>query len=849
MSIITGAHDQNIKTVTSYKQKIRGGNKRAKDIIDTYDLFLGDYFDEDKWDRIEMNHQLYNGTYQYDDHNLHKSLFWKIGGEDVSFDYENIIHYPIISLVAKAMVGEQIGLPFSPRVVGMGSTQVNSREKKQQELIKELLNQELIAPIQQQATMMWMQQNQVEDPYALTMEQQQQMQAEVAQRVQKMTPKDVADYMKYEYRSPAEIQGQKFIDYLLKYLDIHSKVIEGFRHAMISGEEYYYTGVRNGEPVFETVNPKYFTWAGDRNEAYVQNGEYAKYEEWIRYSTVIQRYSNELSRKDIKDLETLIEPFGHTSRRGKGKENPLRDLEHAAYDHIVVNQDYYKEKYGEVDIRTRDGLNTMGWIYADALKRYGGDESSFSNFYVRHTHIVWKDYRYLYRVTRMVDGKKKVFYRDDSYEFDHLKGDIKVQKIVAPEIWEGTKLGTGSPMYVGIRRLPWQYNSIENPFDVKLPYSGGRYNTQQNNDRVSSIVDVGKKFQYEFDVQMSEMKRAQATNIGKVFTMFLDLKPDNWKWNDWLKTVRNSSLMMLNPLKDGLNPQMLNALKSIDLSKVSDISAHLQLLSATQSNIVTSMYYNPARLGQFTSPYVTSTNNNANIQGSTNQTAEMYYQHDFIVSQALTSLLKQAKIAYKDNDFKASIVLDDASRMDLKLDWQVVGPAELGVAVDSSVRSLREMGELRQHMQSLIQTNIFDEEDLINLFFLNTKTEALNMVRKSKLKREEREAQAMQMQQQQQQMAAQMQQQQLEMKAQMEMQKEQLRAQAKLQAAAISAETLANQLDIDRNKVSDSIQKEQLKQQFDLLRHEDEMELKERELDIKEKEVEGRLKQFNKNKN
>lgn len=835
MSII----GSDIKRRVSYGKKVSNDFQRAKDLMDIYDMWYGDFRDHKDIEKQNINYDLFNGRLDielYED-----PLCLNIESEKVKFDFKNITHYPLISQVANAMHGEMISRPFQPIARDLGSFSQTLRNKKWNELLRELMNAEIIGPMRDEVTQMYMQQNNIHNVFNLSPEEIQQMEADINNRVSAKTPEAILDFMQNDFQTPTQRQAQQLLDYFVAYQDIRAKQNEGFKHAIITGREIYYIGDRHGEPVFELINPKYFTWAGSQNSEWIQDGSWAKNEQWLTLEEATQKYAEYFTPRKLQELEGYAEPIGGIRSVG----DPRKDfVQNRLMYELSIEDGYLSKKYDHVNYKTKAGQTDIARLYGDIINKYGSNYGyAFSNFGIRETHITWRDKAKMYKVTRIINGKEKHFWQAEHYEPKDI--DLEVVEIWVDEIWEGTKIGsTGSDdLYLNIRPIPGQYKSIFNPFGTKLPYVGKAYNTHMNNTKNVSIIDLGKPWQKEFDITMAQVKHDIATDFGNVFIMSLGLKPENWKWQSWFDTLRNGKMIMTQLQKHGygnINPDML---RNINLSKATDIANKIGLLDYFRNNLVQAMNFNDTRIGSI-GQYTTNQNIQQAQSASYNQTEGYFETHRQIVEKALNMFMNRARIVYKDNE-KTKFILDDVARTELEISpdfWY----EEWAVDFSTSSEHIRRVEELRQQMLSFVQ-NGMSFDGVLALTLANTPQDIIDVMKKENKRQEEQRQEAMQQQQQQFQ-------QQLEAdaankkadrdhKTQLEMAK--LESQERRTMVDVDKFRLQN--DVDRNNMADTIQKAILelatkknielgKLQFEERKLDEEVRLKEIELGIRNKD-------------
>lgn len=831
-----------VKRRVSHSKKVANDFQRQKDIMDIYDTWYGDYRDYESIDQFDTNYDLFNGRLDvgmYDN-----PVCLNIGGEKVNFDYQNITHYPLISQVANAMHGEMISRPFKPMAKDLGSFAHTLRNKKWNELIRELMQAEILAPLQQQVTQAIFQKYQIQDPMQLSPEEMQQVQSEISSGVQAKTPVEIMEFMQNDYQTPTARQAQQLLDYFVSHLDIKYKQQEGFKHALITGREVYYIGDRHGEPVFELVNPKYFQWAGGQNTEWYQDGTWAKYEQWLTVEEVTQKYAEFFTRGAYRELEGFAEPIGGVkSIDMQLRRDPLQ--ERVMYE-LSIEDGLLAKKYDHVNYKTKAGQSDIMRLYGDVIQKYGNNYGyAFSNYGVRETHLCWKDKRKLFRVTRNINGKEEHFWQDEHYE--PRNEDLEVKEVWVDEVWEGTKIGStmGEDLYLNIRPIPGQYKSVFNPFGVQLPYVGKSFNTHMSNSRNVSVIDLGKPWQTEFDITMAQVKHDMATDIGNVFLMSLGWKPENWKWQDWFDVMRNGKVLMTHMQKQGFGQIDPNLLRSINLSKASDVANKIQLLDYFRNNLIQAMNFNDARIGSI-GQYTTNENIQQSQVASYNQTEGYFETHRKIVEKALNQFMNRAKITFRNNN-KTKFILDDVTRMELEVSpefWY----EEWGVEFSTSSEEIRRVEELRAQMQAFVQNNMsFD--GILALTLANTPSDIIEIMKKETKRQEQMRQEQMQQQQQQVEMQIQAEKENQEAERQFKMTLEMEKLRSQELRTQIDIDKFRIQNDVDRNNVADTIQKSMFEQEIksrieearlslEKQKHEDNVRLKEIELGIRQMDSE-----------
>ena len=248
-------------------------------------------------------------------------------------------------------------------------------------------------------------------------------------------------------------------------------------------------------------------------------------------------------------------------------------------------------------------------------------------------------------------------------------------------------------------------------------------------------------------------------------------------------------------------------LKDVNLSQVSDLAPKLQYLEFLKNQAALAMSYNPSRKGQI-APYMAVTNNQQNIQQSTYQTQDLYTLHNEVVERLLLKHILNERAALQDNDYIASYVLDDMSIADLKLDKELFNVAEIGISIRNSSQDYNNVMEVKQLGQAMIQNGMITMPELIRLYWANNGAEILNIAERAEKKMLERQQQQQAAEQQNLQAQQEAQKQIVQLQQQYDSLQKQLDRDLQLEGYKLDAMKFANQMDIDKNNVNDSLEKE-----------------------------------------
>ena len=808
-----------IKPTVSRYEKEKNNFERQIAVMDYYDTFNGSYRDTSRLDKFGINYDLANGRL---DTSLYDSEDWcMIGNEQVSVKKGEIPHIPMIAQVVNALIGEEIARPWKLSVDDESPLKDSIETEEYRKLFKQYIDQNIIAPQEAEAQQRLQIQMQGMDMSQISPEQMQEMQAQMQQQIGEEvafnTPEQIMDYMSNDYQNPIARQAQEIITHLDKKFEIKQLEIEGFTHMLPTSEEYYYVNIGEHGLEFDMVPPDSLTYGGPKDEVWVQKMDWAKREKWTTITDVRMKYAQVLKPAHIAELDKYYEPkYGSQHYDDVHGNSPL--TRRYMFD-LSSDPEGFQNKYGNQDYRLKENTINIAHAYSDIMNKYG-EGVNLNDFAVRETHIVWKEFRVMYRVYRMVDGKPKRFFFDEHYV--PVAEDLDVKRIEAPEIWEGTKIGTDDPIYLNIRPLQGQYPSADNPYVVELPYIGRKYKTFRGRSENVSIIDLMKQFNRDIDQEMASLRKDLDTNLGKIITMNMKLKPQNWTWSSFFQVAKDHSMFIIDPDQKGSNNVDPNFLREMNLDKMTDISNRLFLIKEMIANLYAVAGFSHHRAGQG-GQYANAVNIQTQQQSSYNQTEPMFETHRVIVEKACNRLMNLARVYYKENPDELRNILSPTSFTELQFGYPF-WYAYFNVRLENSGKVARQVAELKQYMQAFIQ-NGWQPIDIIALASAESRNDLIDIAQKIDKRQKEEMAAAQQAQQaqMQEQMAA-MQQAKAE-ENQVKFELEKMKQDSALQRVNIDVDKFRLANDVDANGKADLLEAKMLELEQRAKEHEDKMEL------------------------
>lgn len=758
-----------------FPQQKLPSNKKTKDWgIKCVDEIIGlGSISNVNYRKNKINYDLYNGI-------LDPTDFSHVTNPYGSDKYEmpvDIQHYDIISSKINLMLGEEIKRPFNFKVRAINEDSVSARENRMYKQVVDSLKQKFIQDLAQEGLV-------TIDPEA-------------------QEPPDLEEidkYYTYDYKEANEALAEDLLNYLIKATNAKEKFNEGFKDVLITDNEIYWVGEINGEPDFRLVNPSYFTYDKSSNTDYIEDSQWAKYEEYLTPGEILDMYGDELTDEQVSWLDQ-----GHGS--SNNKMGPLGSSK---------------------DITVR-GNREGPWFVGD------GTNAPYNQDGILVVHLEWKSMKKVGFLTFIDEaGSVQKEMVDDTFKEKEFPLEIiELNWKWIPEVWEGTKIG--DDIYVKVRPRPNQYRSVDNPFKVELSFKGRTYN--RRNSESTSLLDRMKPFQYEFDITMYQIRLEKSRSKGRLTIIDLAQLPSggeyNWTMDDWLYYAEVLGFGFINSHEENSKGEKssFNQFKDIDRSMSSTIQqlfAYLQEIDFRCSKV---SGISPQREAQI-SPTELATNSERSIVQSTNITEIYFSKHNEVKRRVLTALLDVAKAVYKDSK-KIQYVTDDMGTRTLNLDMSTLKSTDIGLFISNSTKENEILQASKSFIEYGISSGTINMAEAIAILSSDSLVRIQNKLEQAETQKQQREQQA-----QQQEMMIQQQAQQAQAQAeQMKMQLEQM----KLEVERLKAQTEVEN-NIRDNQTKLLIKEMELRANAALNEGNTDMGMDPKEFDLKRRELEEKIK-------
>lgn len=624
--MITQAN-KNANSKQWYKDRIRDIQNRSGH------HFNSGFGGVDEFTRKKVNFDLYNNIIDVKE----LSYVCEPYGANVGEMPAKLVNRDISSGKIKALLGIEMQMPFSYRVFAVNEEATTEKEEMEFGKIRDYVIDMIMSPIRQE--IIQQKQEQIKGRQ-LTPQEIQDLQAEIASEIEAKTPDKVRRYMAREHQSPAEVQANHIIKYLMQQQNLKHKFSQGWKHACLAGEEVYFITIENRKPVLKVVNTKRFTYDPSDVHDFIEDRDWAMYEEWITPNEAVARHGADLTKAEIRRLYEAI---------GEGTGN--------------------------------------GVAMSDATFNFA-DDDGIPPYTIRSVHICFKSLQkvgflmYFSEAT----GKPEMTLVDENYQFDRMNGDIHIEWKWIPQSHEGTLLH--DDIYVKCRPVPGQNKDLYNLYDCKLNYYGVAYDNL--NSPVTAPMDRVKSYQYFYDVIMYRIELLMASDKGKMIAMAYDAVPDaeGMGLQEMFYYMDANKIAFFKRGEEGdKNQQQLSAnqlIQAVDMSLVSDIMKYIELARFVKAEAGAAIGVTPQMEAQIAQGEAVR-NTQQNLIQAGNIVRPYFELHNTVKGRAVEALINTARVAYADSDDETlSYVNDDMSLEVFKIDTKLLEISRYGLFVANS---------------------------------------------------------------------------------------------------------------------------------------------------------------------
>lgn len=597
----------------------------------------------------QVNYDLFNGIFNIEDFEYVVNPY---GFKENEFP-ASLQHYDIISPKINLLLGEEVRRPFNFRAVSVNEDAISEVENEKKKLITDTYLDYIKALAEGQ------------DP------------KEAENKIN-----NLEKYLKYSFSDMRERTSNQILNYLIREQSLEYKFNQGFKDALIAGEEIYWTGIISGEPVCRLVNPLDITIISDPDSDFVEDAIAIIEERWLSIPTIIDEYYQSPDFTDA--LARKLE-----SKYGSGGNNFGEDtIDYPSVQMIIKGDDEPRHK-SELRRRSHDTDGT-----------------------IRVLRCEWKSQRKVGFLYMIEDGQEVVELVDESFEmpedaskdkdgYYHFE-DMRLKWYWISEYWEGTKIGDDD--YLDIQPKQNQRRNLDNPSICKSGYVGLIYNNR--NSESTSLLDRMKPYQYMNNISHYRLELGMAKDKGKVAVMDIAQIPgaEGWDTDKWMYYLDAMGVMFINSMEEGKRGQQssFNQFQSIDLSMGNYIQTHIGIIESIEQKLGELSGVSRQRMGQVQTSELVG-NVERSISQSSAITEVWFYQHNEVKRRVLEGILDTARIAWRKGK-KINFVSDDLSRTMLSVDEDFAN-TQYGVFIGNTAKDNKNLAEAKSLLQAAIQSD------------------------------------------------------------------------------------------------------------------------------------------------
>lgn len=725
-------------------------------------------------DNLTLYYGLYNSEFDIDDLKYVTNPYDVDDGFPASLQNFNIIK-PKVDL----LIGEETKRPNNMKIIQTNYDAITETQEKKKQLLTEYIMAEAgIDP------------NNPQEEDQLTLE-------------------EIQSYMAKSYKTMAEESAYNTMQYLNMKLRVDHEFFKGMKDAIIGGEEIYYTGILNGEPHMERINPKECDYDRDSEIEFIEDRDWFIRTVDMTTPAIYDRFF------DLMDGSVLDKVLG------------------------LASGDYSMQKGA-------DTVNTTSIVFKEKMsdKIFTSEEKS-NSFTLPVSHVVWRSFKKVGFLTYTDEtGEEQTEYVDESYKVDPGE-NIEWDWIV--EIWEGYRIH--DDIYIGIKPVDYQSVSIDNPNASKLPYTGAIYNN--TNTKAKSLVAIMKPLQYMYIILWYRLELALSRDKGKVIQMDITQIPKSMgiDVHQWMHYLTASGVSFINPYEEGWDipgreggkPSSFNQMTSLDLTMSNVIAGYIDLISKIEEMIGELSGISKARQGQIHHAELVG-NVEREVTQSSHITEPLFWMHNMVKKNTYTCLLNSAKSAWANSDKKKlHYILKDGTRkfIDLAEDFLY---SDFDIFITDASQEQQNIQAIKNLLQPAMQNgaSLLEVTDILLSDNISDIKERLTKIEQAKA---EAQKAAMEMEQAMKQQETQFKVEELRIKEEDSIRK----AETSIEVALIGADSQTQQRglegDSNDNGIKDQIDMEKLSLQQDKQRSDEGIKKRQVDEDVRKNKVAEKQKQ------
>lgn len=462
-------------------------------------------------------------------------------------------------------------------------------------------------------------------------------------------PEKVRAKYSSNYKDQRAIMGEAALDIIIDEQQLEEKFKRLFRDWLIAGEVFSYKGIKGGRMVHERVSPLDIDYDKSPDTEYVEDGQWAVRRMYLTPSDVSDLFYEELKEDE---LDLIEDENGHVTLRaiGTGMQSTIRDDQDLRRSKLVVYHVAWKYM---IKVGILSYINEFGVLV----------EMEVPETYVPNKEL------------------------GESVEWYWVN-----------EVWEGYRIS--SDIYVGIKPIPNQRNTMNNLSMCKLPYNGKRFSDTHSQN--VSLVEMGLPYETLHRILHFNMEKTIAKSKGKIVLLDQNVIPKKHGWTEekFFYWAEATGFAMIDRNQPGAD-KSFNQYSTIDLGLYEHISSLIELMEYVKQEWDELLGITRQRKGNSNSSDTVRGNQMAIAQSAV-ISEKVYSRFEEFVRSEMQGLLDLSKLAWLDGK-QAIYQGDDMRNSILQIDPGLYIEADYGVHISRSARDLQNLEMVRQQVQAFAQ--------------------------------------------------------------------------------------------------------------------------------------------------
>lgn len=647
---------------------------------------------------------------------------------------------------------------------------------------------------------------------------------------------EIESFFKKDYRSMVEewathqtkVDEERFKLYELENM--------AFRDMLITDREFWHFKMNEDDYEIELWNPLLTFYHKSPDARYVSQGNWCGKFDIITVADVIDKYGWMMTQEQLEALEAIY-PVRSAAL-------PLHGLQNDGSYYDATRPHAWNVEGPSLAMRqylsTYENMPFNGdivqWILAE-----GEDFLDYGPTHMlRVATIYWKSQRKVGHLTKITeDGEVIQDIVDETFKIlekpvyntristqkikENLIFGEHVDWIWINEVWGGVKVGPNrptfwgmnnpsgfSPIYLNIKRLPFQFKGDNTLYGCKLPVEGSVFSDR--NTRSVSLVDLMKPYQIGYNIVNNQIADILVDELGTVILLDQNALPrhslgEDWGRNNLAKAYVAMKNFQMLPLDTSItnteNALNFQHYQVLNLEQTQRLLSRIQLSNYFKTQAFESIGITAQRMGTPTAQE-SATGIQQSVNASYAQTDQYFTQHsDFLmprVHQMRTDLAQY----YQSK--RPSLRLQYMTSTEEKVNFQINGTDLLLRDLNIFCTTKSNHRFVLEQLKQLALTNntagasIYD---LGNIIKADSLAELSHVMKSAEEKQNALRQQQMQQEQQMQEQALQARAEEQRMKMEFEASENEKDRQARIIETEIRAAGYGSAVDINKNEQSD----------------------------------------------